>query len=155
RGKTAAPPGRGTSRGGGQTSGDGRGRDGASGASRGRGSDQRRRQRKVRGEGPTRARRLTGRGFKRAATAKVGRWPDAPPGRGASRSEGSSRRRRREWAGVAFTAPACAPGMERAESRGEAGAARPEHLPGGPNDVYRRVATPGGPASPRRSPRVA
>src|SRR5690606_35175720 len=58
-------------------------------------------------------------------------------------------------AGVAFTAPACAPGMERAESRGEAGAARPEHLPGGPNDVYRRVATPGGPASPRRSPRVA
>jgi len=56
---------------------------------------------------------------------------------------------------VAFTAPACAPGMERAESRGEAGAARPEHLPGGPNDVYRRVATPGGPASPRRSPRVA
>src|SRR5690606_24439775 len=64
------------------------------GAPRGRGSNGQQRQSKPRAGRPTRARRLTGPGFKRAATAEEGPGRAVPPGRGAPRGRGSSRQQR-------------------------------------------------------------
>src|SRR5690606_41522238 len=58
----------------------GGGRRGGGGVARGGGSRGRGRRREGGGEGPTRVRRLTGRGFKRAATAKEGTRRGPHPG---------------------------------------------------------------------------
>ncbi len=101
-----------------------------------------------------RVRRLTGPGFKRAA--KAGRGTGRSVGRGASRSGGSSRRRRRQWAGRRVHRP----GPVRAPARGwpyplcrvrggdRAGAGAPcaprEH----PDYIYQRVVSPQAPTTP-------
>src|SRR5690606_34686723 len=90
---------------------------------------------------PTRARRPTGSGFKRAATAEEGPGRASRPGGGVSRGRGSSRRRRRGRGPGGWSGP-------RARPAAEPGAGRPAHPAVGPDDVYRPVAAPGGPPHP-------
>src|SRR5690606_19800710 len=136
------------------------------------GSNGQQRQRQGRGGRLGRVRHPTGPGFKRAATAEVGAERAAHPGaaphgagvqaggdggsgprgrssfrpalpeRAAPKEGGQSRR-----AGVRGS---CPPGR----ITGTEQAGRPAHLLGGPDDVYRRVAPPGGRTPPPRSPTV-
>src|SRR5690606_25773661 len=193
------------------TEGPGQGVSAGGGVSRGRGSSRQRRRRKGRGKAsrpgaasrgvgvqaggdgdgrdraghPSRVRRPTGPGFKRAATAKEGPGPSTPAGRGAPRGRGSSRQQRRRKDRGQAPRPGAAPhgagvqtsgdggsGPERCSpsglalpargrvpyvgfSEGAGRAVRPARLGVGPNDVYPRVVPPGALAPPLRSPRVA
>ncbi len=131
----------------GSEGGRGTGRSVWCGTSRGEGSNRRRRRRQGRGAGVGRARRLTGRGFKRAAKAGAGRAPRSParPGRASRREEAAPRRRgraarprRRGW-----SYPLCRVcGRERAEAG--APCAPREH----PDYIYQRVVSPETPADP-------
>src|SRR5690606_10414638 len=102
--------------------------------------------------------------------------PGVSAGRGTPRGRGSSKQRRRErGGGRSLLQPALPAGESRTggrclacltDRRGlcplyriidseRAGPGRSAHLGGGPDDVYRRVAPPGGRSTPRRLPRVA
>jgi len=71
-------------------------------------------------------------------------------GCGAPRSEGSSGRRGREWAGLPAPTRGHIPFAGFAAGRGS-----PAHLHGTPDDIYQRVVSPEVPATPLWSPRVA
>src|SRR5690606_41071512 len=73
---------------------------------------------------PGRARRLTGLGFKRAATAEEGTGRGSPAGRGVSRGWGSNRDRRREWAWGGGRAQRPTKGRLRRTATAEEGAGR-------------------------------
>ncbi|MBB5430226.1 hypothetical protein HDA36_000310 [Nocardiopsis composta] len=124
-----------------------------------------------------RARHPAKRGLKPAATAGVDRGLGASAGRGASRSGGSNRQQRQEQGEGRISSPGLRSGRGRAEPAGDSGppprrerkfrlnasessagtedCRLPVRLLGGPNDVYRRVASSQAQAPSSRSPRVA
>src|SRR5690606_4069167 len=113
-------------------------------------SDLRRRRKKGQGRRPGRVRRLTGRGFKQAATAKEG--PGRAPHPGAA-PHGAEVQAGGDGRGGAGRRGVPLPGLRSRSgvrcdlyvgfSEGWVKAARPAHLGGGPDDVYPRVVTLG------------